>query len=676
MSWNATTFEFIAQYHQHGAAVRALAVDGVALYSASDDSTIIKWDLATGQAVQQWPGHTKGVHALALTERHLWSGSEDGTIRIWDRQLGECIGVANCITGSVDVLLVVGQNVWSAAGSTICIWDGVHLRLLGTYTAHDGYVTTLALAGKTSNYLVWSAGSDRKAQVWNTLAPTDDGSAELKRQLSELSAVAQAARKQAEGLQAELHGKTEENEALRAEKEQAKKQSEELDRKIVMLQKATRALGIDTDDLGNVGGQARPETAPPPTGTVAITFTDVQSSTELWEHHTEEMEKAIAHHNVLMRDGIEKFNGYEVKTEGDAFMCSWHSSLDAVRWCLYMQNKLLETEWPKALLQHPSAQVEKGRGGATIWNGLRVRMGAHIGQPSCQRDPNTGRMDYFGRMVNKAARVGGIGKGGQIVVSEDVLEDLARHGNVAELLDHPIIVNLGERKLKGIAEACTVHSLVPANLRERKFPEEAAAGPASDAMMSVEGDHVSGDNKSKNIQYFIFMDRLKKRIQDFPDDINKLKDELRQAAESAEWLRTALDESENSKGDLRQRIGVLEGTNGELQQQSLQLTAQLTAAQQENERLHARIRAVDEMFKSRLSLLTDVFKLYKKSEGARRADPAVEAMVQEFKSVIHRHYTDDELAHLGSSRHLIAPSGASSPHAARRSASPDTKQKH
>ena len=43
--------------------------------------------------------------------------------------------------------------------------------------------------------------------------------------------------------------------------------------------------------------------------------------------------------------------------------------------------------------------------GAPLFNGLRVRMGAHIGSPDPQVHPTTGRMDYFGPMVNTTARI-------------------------------------------------------------------------------------------------------------------------------------------------------------------------------------------------------------------------------------------------------------------------------
>eukprot|EP00727_Mastigamoeba_balamuthi_P013486 m51a1_g8760 putative family 3 adenylate cyclase (1662) ;mRNA; r:111354-126456 len=58
----------------------------------------------------------------------------------------------------------------------------------------------------------------------------------------------------------------------------------------------------------------------PPTGKMAIVFTDIQQSTELWEWNPTLMKEALYQHHDVMRATLRRHNGYEVRTEGDAFM--------------------------------------------------------------------------------------------------------------------------------------------------------------------------------------------------------------------------------------------------------------------------------------------------------------------------------------------------------------------
>eukprot|EP00755_Sulcionema_specki_P031460 Sspe_Gene.19209::Locus_6972_Transcript_3_7_Confidence_0.500_Length_662::g.19209::m.19209 len=53
---------------------------------------------------------------------------------------------------------------------------------------------------------------------------------------------------------------------------------------------------------------------------VAVVFTDIQSSTLLWETCHEGMKEALELHNRILRGCIAQRNGYEVKTIGDSFM--------------------------------------------------------------------------------------------------------------------------------------------------------------------------------------------------------------------------------------------------------------------------------------------------------------------------------------------------------------------
>lgn len=164
---------------------------------------------------------------------------------------------------------------------------------------------------------------------------------------------------------------------------------------------------------------------PPPVGEVAMIFTDIKNSTLLWETHPVAMRSAIKIHNGIMRRQLRSIGGYEVKTEGDAFMVCFPTTTSALLWCLTVQTQLLVADWPQEILDSQDGKdVYDAESGALIYRGISVRMGMHWGSPVCEVDPITRRMDYFGPMVNRAARISGVADGGQITVSADVVRDI------------------------------------------------------------------------------------------------------------------------------------------------------------------------------------------------------------------------------------------------------------
>jgi class 3 adenylate cyclase len=46
------------------------------------------------------------------------------------------------------------------------------------------------------------------------------------------------------------------------------------------------------------------------------------------------MQVATPIHDRIMRAKISHYNGYEVTTEGDAFILAFHDPADAVAWCM------------------------------------------------------------------------------------------------------------------------------------------------------------------------------------------------------------------------------------------------------------------------------------------------------------------------------------------------------
>ncbi|PGH06913.1 hypothetical protein AJ79_06386 [Helicocarpus griseus UAMH5409] len=243
---------------------------------------------------------------------------------------------------------------------------------------------------------------------------------------------------------------------------------------------------------------ARLDRVEAPTGELAIIFTDIKKSTSLWETYPVAMRSAIQIHNDLFRRQLAQIGGFEVKTEGDAFMVSFSTATAALLWCFTCQSQLLEAEWPTEILESPACRPQYDSDDNIIYRGLSVRMGVHWGTPVCEKDPVTGRMDYFGPMVNRASRISAVADGGQIFVSADFVAEIQRNletfadydransidstdesyftdylnNNIRRELDQLSkqgfeVKDMGERKLKGLENPEFVYLMYPHSLAGR-----------------------------------------------------------------------------------------------------------------------------------------------------------------------------------------------------------------
>jgi len=242
-----------------------------------------------------------------------------------------------------------------------------------------------------------------------------------------------------------------------------------------------------------------------PTGEVSLVFTDIKNSTLLWETYPIPMRSAIKMHNELMRRHLRIIGGYEVKTEGDAFMVSFPTVTSALLWCFTIQTQLLEVLWPQEILNSVHGQEVCDADGNVIFRGLSVRMGIHWGRPVCEIDPVTKRMDYFGPMVNRASRISSVADGGQITVSSDFIAEIQRlletHiesdrsgsiGSEDTLSDDPMsqairrelrslssqgfeVKDLGERRLKGLENPEAIYLMYPHALSSRLLVQQQRA---------------------------------------------------------------------------------------------------------------------------------------------------------------------------------------------------------
>lgn len=87
-----------------------------------------------------------------------------------------------------------------------------------------------------------------------------------------------------------------------------------------------------------------------PMGTVTFLFTDLVGSSRLWEEHPEAMKGALARHDVILRDAVEKRDGQVVKTTGDGLHAAFAVAPDAVAAALDAQPPRLRLRcWCHAL---------------------------------------------------------------------------------------------------------------------------------------------------------------------------------------------------------------------------------------------------------------------------------------------------------------------------------------
>ena len=134
-----------------------------------------------------------------------------------------------------------------------------------------------------------------------------------------------------------------------------------------------------------------------PTGTVTFLFTDIEGSTQLVRNLAAAYEQVLSEHQRILRECFAAHHGREIDTQGDSFFVAFARAGDAVECAVEAQRALQEHVWPE---------------GAAV----RVRMGLHSGEPRA-----TGER-YVGFGVHRAARIGAVGHGGQILVSNATRE--------------------------------------------------------------------------------------------------------------------------------------------------------------------------------------------------------------------------------------------------------------
>jgi class 3 adenylate cyclase len=189
-----------------------------------------------------------------------------------------------------------------------------------------------------------------------------------------------------------------------------------------------------------------------PSGVVTFLFTDVEGSTRRWEADADGMRLALAAHDEVLRGAIETHGGWLFKHTGDGVCAAFASPKSAVDAAVAAQRKLE----------------------------LPVRMGIATGEAELREG------DYFGAVLNRAARVMAAGHGGQILLAE----------STAGLLSGVDLVDLGPRRLRDLPTPIQVFQVQADGLRT-EFP---SLRGVDESRKFASGDHELDRPRRRGLQ--------------------------------------------------------------------------------------------------------------------------------------------------------------------------------
>ncbi|WIA21067.1 hypothetical protein OEZ85_005388 [Tetradesmus obliquus] len=192
-----------------------------------------------------------------------------------------------------------------------------------------------------------------------------------------------------------------------------------------------QAPGARKMDLSPSAQQSTNHQAPLPDVTIvfasvadSLSFTAKQSRATVRGVHA-----AIVRVLLAQMEAVAGGDGYLCRCQEGAFqyMVAFEQPHHAVQWCLLVQEALLYEAWEPAVLRHPGFEpVTCPNSGRSLFAGPRLRMGLAEGPPHSVLPDHSGRANYAGPSVIRAARfMDAAAHGGQVVTNLELLRKLA-----------------------------------------------------------------------------------------------------------------------------------------------------------------------------------------------------------------------------------------------------------
>ena len=176
-------------------------------------------------------------------------------------------------------------------------------------------------------------------------------------------------------------------------------------------------------------------------------FSDIEGSTGLVRQLGAAWPDVLSEQRRICREASAAHDGVEMGTQDDSFFVVFARADDALAAAADAQRALAAHSWPDGA-------------------GVRVRMGVHTGSPRRIEE------GYVGFDVHKAARIGLLAHGGQVVVSDSTAVLVGE-----QLTGGLRLRDLGEHRVQDVPGTVRVHQLVGPDLAD-EFPPPSSQGRA------------------------------------------------------------------------------------------------------------------------------------------------------------------------------------------------------
>ena len=239
----------------------------------------------------------------------------------------------------------------------------------------------------------------------------------------------------------------------------------------------------------------------------AIMFTDIVGFSRMMERDEAGTLELLATHNKLVRSTVDAHGGRVIKTVGDAFLCEFPNTVNAVKCAAEVQ---------EAVGVHNEADPKLP---------LRLRIGVHLGDIYFLED------DAVGDGVTVVTRLQSIARPGRICISQDVYHLVANKVDLS-------VSHLGTVKLRNVSRELDAYEIAVSDAAEVSAPGDELEETRDALLERAEPEQADGARGAQRTPGSVLSENLRSgRYEDF----NELKALVLQEIKKA-GRRVSIDE--------------------------------------------------------------------------------------------------------------------------------------